>query len=172
MKTEEKRRGSPDKTAAVCGLYCQACTICIATAEDPERLKRLAGLFQVTEDDIRCCGCRSDKRTPMCEQCRMYNCAKGRGIEFCSECADYPCEALTQFQSARPHRRELWNDLEYIKSHGCEAWLELVRKRYACPKCRCINSAYDLQCRNCGEEPSCAYVAEHGEAIRKYLATR
>ena len=173
MKKEEKTPGSlNNKTAAVCGLYCNACTLYIATTEDAERLKMTAARFQLTEDEIKCYGCRSDKRFSPCEQCKMYRCASGRGIEFCGECADYPCEELTQFQSAMPHRRDLWDDLKTIKDKGCEAWLEIVRKRYTCPKCQCINSAYDLKCRKCGEDPSCAYVAEHREAIEKLLSSR
>lgn len=171
MENEEKQTGLT-KTAAVCGLYCKACTLYIASTEDAERLTRLATRFQFTEDEVKCFGCRSDKRFPACGQCKIFSCATGRGIEFCSECTDYPCEELTTFQSAMPHRIELWDDLKSIKAEGCEVWHKAVQQRYTCPKCHCINSAYDLKCRKCGEEPSCAYVAAHKDAIEMFLASR
>ena len=40
---KEKNFKKPDKTlAAVCGLYCEACSLYIATKEDPARLTALA----------------------------------------------------------------------------------------------------------------------------------
>jgi len=43
----------PDKKlAAVCGLYCEACSLYIATTEDPARLTALAKLFRVPEGTL------------------------------------------------------------------------------------------------------------------------
>ena len=112
MKHNEELSGhSNHTTAAVCGLYCEACTLFIATKEDPPRLKELAARFQLSEEAIKCYGCRSAKRGPYCEKCHMFT----------------------------------------------------------CPACQSINSAYDLKCRNCGHEPSCAYVAKHKQAIEQFL---
>lgn len=166
----DERPGELDKNlAAVCGLYCEACTLFIATNEDPARLKGLAARFQLSEEAIRCYGCRSDKRGPYCEKCKMFSCAAERGIDFCVECKEYPCTDLKQFQSERPHRIELWDDLEQIKVMGYKHWLKNIRGNYTCPKCQSINSAYDLKCRTCGEEPSCSYAAKHKHAIEQVL---
>ncbi|MBI1921680.1 MAG: DUF3795 domain-containing protein [Geobacter sp.] len=171
MKTKEGQSGeSGGKFAAVCGLYCEACSLYIGTTEDPERLKRLAARFGFSEEAAKCHGCRSEKRFPHCGNCRMSACAAERGIDFCSECEEYPCGHLKEFQAERPHRIELWDDLDRIKAVGQEQWLREIRERYACPRCGAINSAYDLKCRKCGEEPSCGYVARHGEAIAQFLA--
>lgn len=158
-----------DKTiAAVCGLYCGACQVYIATAEDPARLARLAERLQMTEEAIACHGCRSDKRWPLCEACAMFECAARRGIEFCSQCPDYPCDDLRQFQAAMPHRCELWSDLDRIEAVGYQQWLGEVVGRYACTRCGTINSAYDPACRSCGAVPSCAYVADHQQALEAF----
>jgi hypothetical protein len=157
------------KFAAVCGLYCEACSWFIATAEDPERLKRLSALLHVSEEEGRCYGCRSDKRLFYCEKCKMSACAAEQGIDFCSECKEYPCEDLRQFQCAMPHRIELWANLERIKSVGYKNWLKEIRENYACPQCQTINSTYDLKCWKCCGEPSCNYVAKHRQAIEEYL---
>lgn len=170
MKKKGSHPGESDKKlAAVCGLYCEACTLYIATTEDPERLKVLAERFQLTEEEMKCCGCRAEKRGPYCLTCKMFSCAAERGIDFCSECDEYPCKDLKQFQSERPHRIELWDDLERIRDIGHKNWLKEVRKNYSCSGCRTLNSAYDLKCRKCGQEPSCDYVARHRQSIEQAL---
>ena len=170
MQKKENHSGELDKNlAAVCGLYCEACTLFIATMEDPIRLKELAARFQLSEEVMKCYGCRSSKRGPYCETCKMSACAAERGIDFCFKCVEYPCNDLKQFQSERPHRIELWDDLERIKNIGYKHWLKEIKENYTCPQCQSINSAYDLKCRKCGEEPSCDYVAKHKEAIEQVL---
>ena len=170
MLKEEIHSGGVDKKlAALCGLYCEACTLFIATKEDPERLKGLAARFKLSEETIKCYGCRSSKRGPYCDTCKMFACAAEQGIDFCIECVEYPCNDLKQFQSERPHRIELWGDLERIRAIGYRQWLKEIRENYTCPQCRTINSAYDLICRKCGEEPSCGYVAKHKQEIDQFL---
>ena len=133
------------------------------------RLKALAALFQVSEEELKCGGCRSDKRTPYCQQCKMFACAAEQSLDFCVDCSDYPCAELKQFQAEAPHRLELWEDLEQIKAVGYRQWLTEVNTKYTCPHCRTINSAYDLKCRTCGQEPGCSYVAKHRQAIEPFL---
>jgi hypothetical protein len=169
QKKENQTEDSDKKLAAVCGLYCEACTLFIATMEDPVRLKTLAARFQSSEETIKCFGCRSDKRGPYCEKCKMFACAAERGIDFCVECEEYPCSDLKQFQSERPHRIELWDDLERIKAVGYKNWLKEVRENYTCTRCGSINSAYDLKCRKCGEEPGSPYVSKHKPAIEQQM---
>jgi hypothetical protein len=171
-KKKNQSQGADKTWAAVCGLYCEACSWFISTAEDPARLKRLAAQLHYSEEEARCCGCRSGKRLPYCGTCRMYACATEKGIDFCGECQEYPCDDLKQFQSAMPHRIELWANLERIKSIGYKEWMKEIRQHYACPGCQTINSAYDLKCRKCGEGPSCQYVARHKQAIEQYLRNR
>jgi len=170
MQHDEKQMANGDKTlAAVCGLYCEACTLYIASTEDPTRLAFLAERFGMPEEELKCFGCRSHKRGLYCQTCTMFTCAAEKGIDFCVDCDEYPCDHLKQFQSERQHRNELWNDLAQIKEKGWEYWLQNNRAEYACPQCDTINSAYDLKCRKCGHEPSCNYVAKHKEAIEQVL---
>ena len=169
MKKKENSSDEINKQfAAVCGLYCRACSWFIATTEEPERLKKLAAELNYSEEESKCYGCRSDKRLSYCNSCMMSECAAKRGIDFCSECEEYPCADLKQFQSAMPHRIELWDNLEQIKSHGYEKWLKEIRKNYICQQCRTINSTYDRKCRKCGNNPSCNYVEKHKQAIEDY----
>jgi predicted RNA-binding Zn-ribbon protein involved in translation (DUF1610 family) len=152
-------------TAAVCGLCCDVCSILIASHEDPQRLALLAGRMGWKVDEAYCDGCRSDRLTPYCRDCDLRACAQQRGHTFCSECADYPCPELEGFQREKPHRAELYQNLERIAEVGAESWLSETRARYSCPMCGTLNSTYDLKCRNCGHEPSCAFVDAHKDLI-------
>jgi hypothetical protein len=156
--------------AAVCGLYCTSCSIFIASHEDPARLKSIGERWGVPVEQMHCDGCRSDIRTPYCRQCTFVTCAAGRGHDFCGECADFPCAELKEFQAERPHRIELWQNLERIRTAGVDTWLEEMKQHYSCPSCSTVNSTYDLVCRSCGHDPSNAYVAEHRAAIVEALA--
>jgi len=157
------------RLAAVCGLFCKACSIYIGTREDPERLKRLALSIGYKLEDTKCEGCRSDVRLPYCRDCKMQECAAAKGLDFCGSCESFPCDELKSFQAARPHRIELWEAQERIREVGPEKWYLEMIEHYSCPACGTINSAYDLKCRKCGAVPSCAYVAGHKDEIRKAL---
>jgi hypothetical protein len=163
----------PDKKlVAVCGLFCPACGIFIAQRESPENQKRTAENLQIPVKALRCDGCRAEKRFAYCETCKMAACAEEKGLEYCVECAEYPCTTLREFQSAMPHRIELWQAQARIKEVGYEKWFEEMLGHYSCPECGTINSAYHLACRACGATPSCAYVDLHKAEIVSYLSNR
>ncbi|MBC2724049.1 MAG: DUF3795 domain-containing protein, partial [Desulfosporosinus sp.] len=109
-------------TSAVCGLFCPSCSVYIATKEDPERLKRLAKILNQTIEETHCEGCRSEHRTVYCKNCTMIECARRKGIEFCGECEEFPCEEIKTFQSLMPHRLDLWQSQKRIKDVGYEQW--------------------------------------------------
>jgi len=164
----------PDKRlAAVCGLFCPACNLYIGTKEDPERLKGIAERFQLPVEKLECEGCRTDKRCFYCEsKCKMAKCAAEKGVDFCGQCPEYPCEELSVFQAEMPHRIELWKNQERIKEVGYEKWYLEMIEHYSCPECHTLNSAYDLACRKCGTTPSCTYVSLHKDEILQALASR
>lgn len=155
----------PPIVAAVCGLFCSACTFYIGTQEDPARLDRLAAAFGVARDILLCDGCRSDRRLFYCQTCHMRGCAAERGYSFCGDCPECPCPKLEAFIAERPHRADIRQDLARIAEIGGEAWTAEALARYSCPECGIINSAYDLACRTCGRDPSSRYVEEHREMI-------
>ncbi len=159
------------KLAAVCGLFCPACRVFIGTNEDPSGLAMMARRFKRPLEELKCNGCRSAKRCFYCETvCFMAKCAAGKGVDFCGDCAEYPCKDLKAFQAEMPHRIELWQSQSRINEVGYEKWYAEMVEHYSCPQCHTINSAYDLKCRRCGHEPSCEYVRLHKNAIMKHLA--
>lgn len=164
---------APDKTlAAVCGLLCAACHIYLATHdEDPRRIESLSKRYNLSVEEAKCHGCRSDKRFPYCHNCAMVACAAQKGLSFCGECDAFPCAIFFDFQGQgqRPHRLELQEWQAQIVREGWPAWFADTAARYTCPECGAINSTYDLACRHCGTQPSCAFVARHQETIAAYL---
>ncbi|MEW6570881.1 MAG: DUF3795 domain-containing protein [Nitrospirota bacterium] len=174
MKKEEKQTGPLDKKlAAVCGLFCPACTVFIGTKEDQERLKVIAQRVQRPVEELLCHGCRSEKQCYYSKSiCTMAKCAIDKGIDFCGQCPEYPCKNLRSFQAELPHRIELWKSQERIKEAGYEKSYAEMTEYYSCPVCGAMNSAYDLKCRKCGKEPSCNYVSKRRQAIEQYLKNR
>jgi len=164
----------PDKkTAAVCGLFCPSCTLYIGTLDDPARLTFLSEQFGKPVEDLRCTGCRTEQRSFYCRSmCTFVSCAAEKGVEFCGDCPDYPCENLKEFQSQAPHRAELWNSLDQISREGFEKWYMDMAELYACPDCGTINSAYDPSCRECGRAPANKFIELHAEKIREHMKKR
>ena len=158
------------RLAAVCGLYCRACTLYIGTSEEPERLKKIGERLGLPVDEVMCHGCRAEQRSFYCRTCRIEACAVGKGLEFCGGCGEYPCELLKAFQAERPHRAELWQDQERIREIGWEKWLAEKAGHYACPTCETINSSYDTACRRCGHTPSSRFGEVHREEISRFWA--
>jgi hypothetical protein len=158
--------------AAVCGLFCPACVIYIATHETPEKRAEIAQQRNQPVESLVCDGCRAERRYAYCASCKLYACAMEKGVDFCGLCDEYPCDDLKAFQAARPHRIELWEAQARIREAGYEQWFAEMMERYACPECGTLNSAYHLACRVCGAEPPNAYVAEHKAEVLAYLAQK
>ena len=157
------------RLSAVCGLFCPACTIFIGTTEDPQRLEAIAERFGQPVEAWKCEGCQSEKRSYYCENlCQMGTCAAEKGLEFCGECTEYPCEELKKFQAERPHRIELWESQKRIAEVGYSEWFDEMIEHFSCPHCHTVNSAYDIACRTCGTEPGCRYVELHRPVIEAY----
>lgn len=118
---------------------------------------------------MECHGCRSEKRGLYCNKyCKMTGCASERGVDFCSQCPEFPCEELKLFQGQMPHRIELWQSLQRLKTAGLRTWYAEMVKHYSCAACGTINSAYDRKCRTCATVPSCAYAKLHEADVARF----
>jgi len=171
MKTTDRSCDQPEKQfAAVCGLFCPGCSVYIATIEDPERLARIARSLGLEKEDVKCHGCRADVRAVPCRSCGFVACAADREVEFCAQCADFPCEDLKRFQAEMPHRADLFEDGRRIREAGCKKWFREAFQQYTCRQCGTINSAYDLACRRCRSEPGSSFAERHWEAIYEHLS--
>ena len=123
---------------AYCGLNCRMCSI-MATLpglaaklhstmqEDgwefygkevyPEFDEFWKVLQNLSKMDETCPGCYGGCGDP---DCAIRKCAEERGLKLCADCADFPCQKLTDFTRRYPFILE--NNLR-IREIGLEKWL-------------------------------------------------
>jgi hypothetical protein len=156
---------------SVCGMYCGACGICLATKEnDTDKILQYAVVLNQSFEETFCDGCRAGRKSAHCSIiCKFIDCTLKKGIEFCGECEEFPCLDLCNFQAKMPHRVEILESQIRIKEIGWQKWLIQMKEKYACPQCNTINTAYDIPCRNCGFVPSCKFVDLHKGQIYNHL---
>jgi len=82
--------------------------------------------FGIPQEMISCKGCHDEggKCAHLPMPCRVYPCAKGKGVEFCYECSDFPCDYLHPYADRAemlPHNTKVFN-LCLMKKMGLDAW--------------------------------------------------
>ncbi len=134
---------------APCGLCCLTCTgsrhgtiqaHCAALVHLLEGFDHYAEMFADFQPALRkypefkevltalaaasCTGCRNGE--PAFPGCTIAPCVKARGLRFCAECEDFPCEKMaTDMPIAAKWRR----CSQRIKEIGPEAYLAEVRDK-------------------------------------------
>ncbi len=117
---------SPDyaQLTAPCGLPCFECYMHLA--KNDSRLQALLSEeFGVPPEEVVCDGCRPNKgqcaHLPI--KCNLYPCAESKGIEFCCDCSDFPCDLLHPYEDMARlwHNTKVFN-LCLIKKMGLEKW--------------------------------------------------
>jgi hypothetical protein len=135
-----------------CGIYCGACSIAMysETGRTDEFVACLGGL---PKEELSCGGCKSENVYAGCKACGLRRCAREKGVERCSDCADYPCKSYRKWQTAAkllPHLQTASASLKNIKFDGVDHWLDVQEKRWSCPDCGTSFSWYSTACYNCG----------------------
>jgi predicted RNA-binding Zn-ribbon protein involved in translation (DUF1610 family) len=134
-----------------CGLYCGSCPVLLANERGI--VERRAAEWKTKLEDLRCFGCRSETNAIFCTDCVVRDCARDRGVKSCSECGEYPCKMLKDFQAdEHSHHSVVLKNLETIKEKGLDVWLEEQRARWTCPACGARFTWYDEKCPECGAE--------------------
>lgn len=113
---------------APCGLDCFNCIGYLANG-NPEYLERIAEVLNISSDQAQkavCKGCRNQNGIIpyIPSKCHVYPCTEDRGISFCCECPEFPCDHLHPYAdqaSKLPHNTKLFN-LCLIKKMGLEKW--------------------------------------------------
>lgn len=106
---------------AACGLDCGACSIHLRTEEELAHWRSQ----DVDPDLVRCDGCRSDpKACHWSGDCAIRACClEERGLAFCAECPDLPCDALRRWGEAWAHHARAVEQLIAMRALGVAAWL-------------------------------------------------
>ena len=80
----------------------------------------------------------------------MRDCAVEKGITYCTQCSDFPCQTIIDFNNdGRPHHSEVLINVRRQQEIGIDAWLDEQEKRWRCLNCRCIIEWYDTECPQC-----------------------
>jgi predicted RNA-binding Zn-ribbon protein involved in translation (DUF1610 family) len=149
-----------ESLVAVCGLYCGACTLYrVRRDNNPQRLEEVLQTLrqrgQEWTDDVDCDGCLSGGRlTPYCRECKMRLCAAEKtGVTRCSDCPDFPCALVNDFNNdGVRHHAEVIDNLYHIRELGAEVWLKEQQDRWSCPQCGTSMDWYARTCFQCEAE--------------------
>lgn len=110
-----------------CGLDCFNCPAYLAN-EDAELRTMISKRRNLPYEKASCEGCRNANGTiallGATEPCDVYRCTNQKGLMFCNQCLDFPCDHLHPYAdqaSVRPHNTKIFN-LCLIKKMGLELW--------------------------------------------------
>ncbi len=152
-----------EKLVAVCGLYCGACPMYLATKQNSDEkfnalMKQFgAGPSALKKEDLLCDGCLGGGRlASFCRKCAMRDCAAGKqNVKRCSDCSEFACSRITNFNNdGMLHHSETLANLRQIKSMGMQKWTLHEEDRWRCPQCKTTLSWYDPKCAKCGANRS------------------
>ncbi len=120
-----------ERMTAPCGLACFDCVIHLGK-HDPILRTRASKQFGIPEEDVGCPGCPDVQgKCPVVPvECTVYPCALERGVTFCCDCLDFPCDSLHPYADqtgSLPHNTKVFN-LCLIKKMGVEAWAKQKAK--------------------------------------------
>lgn len=100
-----------------------------------------------------CAGClRSDQGKPEhCRKCRIKDCIREKGYQFCYECASYPCKQIKSLEKSYNTRyhASLMENSRMVREYGMTEFLRQQMEKYTCPECGGIISIHDGECSEC-----------------------
>ena len=164
--------------AAVCGLYCGACTLYRAWKDDnKEKLEEIRQRVypnkEVAIEELRCDGCLSDGNLmPYCRECKIRLCAEEKpGVTRCSDCPDFSCSLITNFNNdGVAHHGAVLENVRRQQKVGVEEWLQEEYERIRCQFCGVSQDWYATVCHRCGtKQPfTIPSQAKKGDRIQPY----
>lgn len=97
--------------------------------------KNLMERMNLPEEKAQCQGCRAiEGHCPVIgEQCATWLCVQEKGVEFCSDCADFPCGKLLPAADRAdrlPHNLKIYS-LALRKAQGEAAWEKAIPGAWA-----------------------------------------
>jgi len=122
---------------AACGLDCESCGIrripfddkaaegCVAWFHDMGWLKPEEGKAEIIERGMYCKGCKGDRSVHWntnddgSVSCGILECCVDqKGLQFCSECGDFPCDRLVGWSKENEKYGEAFDRLKTMHAGG------------------------------------------------------
>lgn len=110
-----------NRMVAVCGLNCKECDI-FQASKNREIAQKIVEWFKKERDtdvkieDIRCLGCKGDRAKRWSPDCWILKCCVDeKGLEFCCQCEDFPCEKLEDWAEGSKRYGEALNRLKEMR---------------------------------------------------------
>lgn len=126
---------------APCGMNCSLCIAYIFMEKDLNK----QGFHKKY-----CPGCipRGENCTHMGDQCEFLR--KG-SVRFCFECEAFPCKRLKLLDKRyrTKYHMSMIENLESIKEHGTQRFLNKEEEEWKCPDCGGVICCHNGLCLNC-----------------------
>jgi len=137
--------------AAPCGLYCGNCSIFRAYFDrNHEKITEVAKKYKCAVEKIRCSGCRTESKDCWSGDCEFKECTINKGIMFCNECDEFPCDKIQKFAESASDHSVIWTNFDRVKESGWRQWLREQDEKWRCNVCKAKLEYYDTQCPVCG----------------------
>ncbi|KYK23775.1 hypothetical protein AYK21_06390 [Thermoplasmatales archaeon SG8-52-2] len=102
---------------------------------------------------MKCIGCKP--RDKSCAFLKKF-CKKltKKEINYCFECADFPCKHLEKLDSGyrRRYNMSMIENLEYIRDDGIDKFLKRQEEKYKCSECGGVICVHNGKCYSCGKQ--------------------
>jgi hypothetical protein len=153
-----------ENLVATCGLYCGACPMYLDSQSGSDQktrefMQQLGSKPpEVKREDLQCDGCLGNgKLISFCAKCAIRSCAKSKTVAYCSDCSEFPCSRITDFNNNYGkllHHSEALANLRHLREMGIKEWAKSEEERWRCPQCQNRISWYDRACSKCGTKRS------------------
>ncbi len=122
---------------APCGMNCMVCYVHL------KKKKPCGG-----------CRCDDDSKPERCKKCEIKICAKEKGISYCFECEDFPCQKITSLEKSylKRYRVSLMENSTTVKNMGLEYFFKKEKTKWNCLECKGVISLHDKECSECGKK--------------------
>lgn len=105
-------------------MDCGGCDI-FQASNDPEVAQQIVDWFKKERDvevklgDVRCSGCKGDRAKHWSPDCWILKCCVDeKGLAFCCECEDFPCEKFSEWAKGSERYGKALNRLKEMKKRG------------------------------------------------------
>ena len=105
---------------AHCGLVCTDCPTYLATLNNDDVAREKTAVlyskefgFNLKPEEINCDGCLSESGTLIayCQECKIRECCREKGLVNCAICSEQTCDKLQKFHDFSPSAKKCFEAL-------------------------------------------------------------